>query len=186
MKRLKSHNKTNKENIAKAIEVLYKPENDIKDYIRKMLIDRLLWATTEHTDYGEYKKYLGQPYWSTGAIRKLLDNIDNNENLFKDLRHEHSVPKKEIKKRILNLKEKSFKNIFNILDNLGYAVVISKEEDDKINKKGYRSKMPIELPEKPTMDQVFSRYKEAQIRICNLNNRDLKSLTLEDIEKYYI
>ena len=103
MKRLTSHNKLNKENIAKAIEILYKPENEIKEYIIKMLLDRLLWATTEHTDDGVYKKYLGQPFWSVGAIEKFLDNLANDRNLFDGLRHEHSVPKIEIKKRIIDL-----------------------------------------------------------------------------------
>ncbi len=186
MKEIKSHNKKNKEAIAKAIEVLFKPDNEIQDYIKKMLLERLLWATTEHTDDGKYKKYIGQPFWSVGAIKKLLDNLANGRKLEDGLIHEHSVPKKEIKSRIMNLEDKSKDKILEILDNLGHAVVVSKDEDEKINKKGYKSKMPLKLPTNPNIDEVFSRYKEAQIKICHIENREIKSMTIEDIEKHCI
>jgi hypothetical protein len=82
--------------------------------------------------------------------------------------------------------EKSYKNILKIIDNLGHAVVISKEEDSKFNKKGFRSKMPIELHVNPRIKQVFSRYIESQIKVCHIENKDIKSLTLDEIDKYYI
>lgn len=186
MKVLISHNKKNKENIAKAIELLYKPENGIEDYIRKMLIDRLLWATTEQSDNGNFIKYSGQPFWSVGALKRLLENKNDGKKPFEGLRHEHSVPKKVIKNSIINLQDKTFENIFKILDNLGHAVVVSKEENDELNKSGFGSKMPIKLPDNPTIDQIFSRYKEVKVKICNINDIDIKHLNQDEIDKFCI
>ena len=181
MNRIVSHNKTNKENIAKAIVLIYDYNNNVSDYLKKILLDRLLWATTEHDNNGDYKKYLGQPYWSIGAIRKLLDNMANKRNLFLDLRHEHAVPKKEIKHKILDLETKSYDNIISILDDLGHAVVVSKEEDGLLNKAGYRSKMPIKLSKNPGIEEVFSRYREAGIKVCNIANMDIRTMNLDDL-----
>lgn len=190
MSRLQSHNKQNKRNIAKAIAVIYDTNNGIPKYLREIMLKRLLWATTEHDDNGVYRKYEGQPYWTIGAIQQLLKNLadkatNKKVNPYHNLRHEHSVPKIEIEK-LINASDKSEKAIFKILDNLGYAVVVSKEEDDFLNKEGYRSKMPSPLQHNSKIDNVFSRYKKVGIKVCDIRNTNLKQLifdNLSEIEK---
>ena len=75
-----SHNEVNKKNIAKSISIIFDSKNALPDYIKKMLLERLLWATTEHDNNGIYKKYEGQPFWSKGALRKLILNISEKQN----------------------------------------------------------------------------------------------------------
>lgn len=182
---INSHNQQNKDKIARTIAVLYDSKNNIPEYIRKMLIVRLVWATTEHDDQELSKKYQGQPYWTTGAIKQFLNNLaerstNKRYNLFQDLRHEHAVPKKEIIARIQK-SDKSKEAIFNILNNLGHAVIVSKTEDEELNKKGFRTKMPRALQDNSSIENVFSRYKEAGLKVCDIRNRDLKKLTLQSI-----
>ncbi|NMD00062.1 MAG: hypothetical protein GYA62_10110, partial [Bacteroidales bacterium] len=141
--KIKSYNELNKMNIAKAISIIFDTKNDMPSYIKKMLLERLLWATTEHDNQGNYKKYEGQPYWSKGALRKLISNIAEKQNKpklnpFQDLRHEHSIPKKIIRELTL-VNDITIEQAFEILNNFGHAVVISKDEDKLLNQKKLRS-----------------------------------------------
>src|SRR5690606_29617632 len=105
-----SHNKKNKKEVAKTIVTIY----NSSEYIRKMLLNRLLWAATENDDEGNYIKYIGQPYWSAEAIEQYKKNIKNKEkDKYKDLRHEHSVPKKEKINAIEKLKHINEKDVLN-------------------------------------------------------------------------
>lgn len=183
MERIISHNLKNKENIANAIVLIFDIKNNFPEYLQLMLLERLLWATTEHDDEGKYKKYIGQPYWSIGALRQVQQNLASQRNFAHNLRHEHAVPKKEIRKRIIALAAKNHENVMTILDDLGHAVVVSKDEDDLLNKAGLRSKMPLDLVEKPLIGDVFSRYKEAGIKVCCISDRDIKRLALDEIDE---
>ena len=166
---ISSHNEDNKKNIAKSISIIFDTNNAIPDYIKKMLLERLLWATTEHDNNGIYKKYEGQPYWSKGALRKMILNIaekQNNPKLnpFQDLRHEHSIPKKIIRELTL-VNDITEDKAFEILNKYGHAVVISKDEDKLLNQKKLRSKLAMPIEKINTMDDVFSRYKIAEIEL---------------------
>lgn len=151
-----------------------------------MLLEKLLWATTEHDNNGLYIKYAGQPYWSKGALRKLISNItekQNNPNLnpYQDLRHEHSIPKKIIRELTL-VNDITNKQAFKILNNFGHAVVISKDEDKLLDQKKLRFKLAMPIEEIKTMDDVFSRYKIAEIQICDVSNSNVHQLTDRDID----
>lgn len=183
---ISSHNKVNKENIAKAISIIFDSKNSIPYYIKKMLLERLLWATTEHDNKGIYKKYDGQPYWSKGALRKLISNItekQNNPKLspFQDLRHEHSIPKKIIRELTL-VNDITNEQAFEILNNFGHAVVISKDEDKLLNQQKLRSKLAMPIDEIKSLSDVFSRYKKAEIQICDVRNSNIFQLTATEIE----
>jgi hypothetical protein len=183
---ISSHNIINKENIAKAISIIFDTENAMPDYIKKMLLERLLWATTEHDNIGIYKKYDGQPYWSKGALRKLISNItekQNNAKLspYQDLRHEHSIPKKIIRELTL-VNDITKDKAFEILNKYGHAVVISKDEDKLLNQKKLRSKLAIPIENINTMNDVFSRYKIAELEICDVRNSKVLQLTARDID----
>ena len=183
---INSHNVTNKENIAKSISIIFDSKNAMPDYIKKMLLERLLWATTEHDNDGIYKKYEGQPYWSKGALRKLMLNISekkNNPKLspYQDLRHEHSIPKKIIRDLTL-VNDITKEKAFEILNKYGHAVVISKDEDKLLNQKKLRSKLAMPIEKINTLDDVFSRYKIAEIQICDVRNSKVLQLTSSDID----
>lgn len=184
---MESFNSVNKENIAKAVEVIFALKNGISPYIRKMLIERLLWATTEHNNMGDYNKYDGQPYWSKGALRKLLDNLEEKKiskgyNPFKDLRHEHSVPKKLIREMI-NVPDITKDQVYTVLNMYGHAVVISKEEDSLLSKAGLRSKLVVGLKNIKTMDDVFSRYKKVGIEVVDVRSINIFNLSDNEIRK---
>lgn len=181
-----SHNAVNKENIAKSISIIFDSKNAMPDYIKKMLLERLLWATTEHDNNGIYKKYEGQPYWSKGALRKLILNIaekKKNPKLspYQDLRHEHSIPKKIIRELTL-VNDITNEQAFEILNNFGHAVVISKDEDKLLNQKILRSKLTMPLDEIKNLSDVFSRYKKAEIQICDVRNSNIFQLTATEID----
>jgi hypothetical protein len=181
-----SHNAVNKENIAKSISIIFDSKNAMPDYIKKMLLERLLWATTEHDNNGIYKKYEGQPYWSKGALRKLILNIaekKKNPKLspYQDLRHEHSIPKKIIRELTL-VNDITNEQAFEILNNFGHAVVISKDEDKLLNQKILRSKLTMPLDEIKNLSDVFSRYKKAEIQICDVRNLNIFQLTPTEID----
>ncbi len=183
---ISSHNEFNKENIAKSISIIFDTKNAIPDYIKKMLLERLLWATTEHDNNGIYKKYDGQPYWSKGALRKLILNIaEKKKNLklnpYQDLRHEHSIPKKIIRELTL-VNDITKEKAFEILNKYGHAVVISKDEDKLLNQKKLRSKLTMPLEKINTLDDVFSRYKMVEIQICDVRNLNVIKLTASDID----
>ena len=55
---------------------------------------------TENSDTGGNVKYIGQPYWSQNAIHHYQSQNKGNVNRnFKDLKHDHSVPKTIIAKK---------------------------------------------------------------------------------------
>ena len=186
---INSHNSINKENIAKAISIIFDSKNALPDYIKKMLLERLLWANTEHNNQGSYQKYFGQPYWSKGALYQLASNLGKRINnpkhrIYQDLRHEHSIPKRIIRELILKNKV-SKDETFKILNTYGHAAVISKDEDGSLNAKRLRTKMAIPIERINSMEEVFSRYKEADIQICDVRNLNVMQLTVSDIDKLY-
>ncbi len=182
---INSYNPKNKESIARTIALLYDSANNIDDYIRKKLIETLIWVTTEHDDQGVSKKYQGQPYWTEGAMRQFLKNCDERSsnkkhNLFQGLRHEHAVPKKEII-ALIQKSDKSTEAILCILNNLAHAVVVSKAEDQELNKMGFQTKMPRALQVNSSIENIFSRYLEVGLKVCDIRNRNLSELTEANI-----
>lgn len=176
---LESHNKKNKRSIAKTISLLIDDRNEIPEYIQFFLVDRLLWAATEHDDNGKFNKYFGVPYWSVGAIDKVVENINSSKKPEKDLVHEHSVPKCVIAEKLDELYEKkltSEDDVFELIDRFCHSVVVSKEEDVKLNKAGFRSKMPQSFTFAEG-DDVFGRYRAAGIEVYCMDSADLSLLS---------
>lgn len=180
MKILESYNKINKMNIAETIASTY-ANSDIPDYIKNAILNRVIWIATENDDNGVYKKYFGQPYWSEGAINQLQKNIIEKIKIDKNLRHEHSVPKKEIIKKIINC-NKSKQEIFDILDKYAHSVVVSLDEDRLLDKAGLRSKMPELLQENLNIENIFSRYFVAGIKIYSVGFDNPKDFSIEKID----
>ena len=183
MDQIRPFNADNHAAIARTMALLFDDAVAVPPYIRDMLIQRLLWAVTENDNEGKWVKYDGQPYWSVGALRMLLGNLQSDRPLYKDLRHEHAVPKKVMKKEITGLSEKDVDSVLTVLTTNGYAVVVSKEEDRAITGQGFRSKMPEQ--EHADADSglrfVLSRYTEAGIEVCDVRGVVLRDLDEETI-----
>jgi len=167
-----SFNRENKLAIAKAISALFNQSDSIPFYLQDMIFKRLIWACTEHDNKGVYRKYDGQPLWSDGALIQRLKNIQEKRPFNEELRHEHCVPRKIILDKLNSLKSKSADEIFKILDKFCHAVIVSKDEDKRLNK--YRSKMPSILTEERTVENVFSRYINLGIEVRDVRDIDLR------------
>ncbi len=169
---LQVYNPANIKNIAKLIALLHKHENGVPSYLKKIVVDRLLWAVTENDNDGVSRKYLGQPYWSKGALEMARKNISEDRSYAKDLRHEHAVPKKVLRKAFESIRMDDENSVLHVLRTMGHAVVVSKEEDGELNKKGLRSRLPRELPEKPTIKDIHARYHETEIEVVHIGQCD--------------
>ncbi|MCB9174015.1 MAG: hypothetical protein H6587_13155 [Flavobacteriales bacterium] len=142
----------------------------LKDYpinIYKRLINTLLWSVTTDSYNGKvddikYKKL----YWTEKAIKKRNKNIKDKVDINKGLRHEHLIPKNLIRNSIESLKQPTPELILEVINNYEFAAIVTKEEDDKINKIGLRQKIPKGYTlENATEDLVLSRYIEAGIKL---------------------
>lgn len=93
------------------------------------VISEVTWVWSEY-----YGKYHGCKYWTENAL-KAKDDL-------KSLIHEHLVPKKILIKHLINLKSPQSNEIYNFLEKYCIGVVVTKEEDKKINEAGLKSTMP--------------------------------------------
>jgi hypothetical protein len=179
---VKSHNPKFKENLAKTIEYLYKSD-EIVDYLKIGYINMAPWAT-EKSDDNSKIKYIGQPYWTKKAIESFIKNGING------LRHEHVVPNKIVREKLKESK-KDFTSIFEILDKVVHAVVVTKEEANNLDKV-FKVDMPvhIEFQLSNEIDYLFSRYIEFnkinefnKIEIYYLNEEQRKtSKSIKEID----
>lgn len=175
---IESWNPVNKRHVARVISLLIDDHNKVPEYIQFFLVDRLLWASTEHDDNGKYRKYFGTPYWSRGAIGQVLANAKGGFKRDKNLIHEHSVPKCVLAERIDALwKEKrtSEADIHDLLKRFSHAAIVSRDEDLRINACGLRNKMPEGFSFSEN-DDVFSRYRVAGLELYKMQPADLELL----------
>lgn len=176
---MNSYNSINKMNVAKVMSIIFDDDNEIPEYLQFLLSDRLLWAATEYDDNGIWSKYFGPTYWSSGAVKKVLENFSSGVKIDKDLRHEHAVPRKELNDQLdLMYKSKRLNqnNIFEFIDKFAFAVIVSSDEDIMLNKAGLRSKMPAGFSFDHSGD-VFLRYKIAGIEIFELDSNMMAGLS---------
>lgn len=176
---LDSHNKNHKRKIAKTISLLIDDKNEVPEFIQFFLVDRLLWATTEYCDHEKFNKYFGVPFWSRGAIEKVLENIGSSIKPEKNLIHEHSVPKCVLGDKLDEMYMKkltSEEDVFNLLDGFCHSVIVSKDEDQILNQSGLRSKMPVGF-DFGSDDDVLCRYRAAGIEVFSVENDDLMQLS---------
>ena len=122
-------------------------------------------------------KIVGQRYWTKDAMEKYKKNNKEEKDykIIDGLVHEHAVPRNIIKKKIIDKLEsidsyddECINNIFNIIRDLSKSVVVSKAEDEKLNKAGLRQKMP----EKWDGKDWKARYKMKEIKIYKINKED--------------
>ena len=101
-------------------------------------------------------KYKGCKYWSKDAYAAYKVSGD-----WRGFIHEHVVPKKLIIEHLMSHKNPSQESVKHILEDYCIAVVVTVDQDKKLNKLGLRSKMPEGFN---ISDNPWARYDEAGIK----------------------
>ena len=178
--------------IAEQIVSSYKTDTMSKHIFENVIIKELLWhATTMIEGYkvprgdtkGEYTKekaminikIVGQRYWTKEAMETYIANNKEKKHykIVDGLIHEHAVPRKIIKEKIIDILEKNndsnydkcIDEIWSIISSLSKSVVVTKEEDKKLDSKKLRQNMPVDWNDK----DWDARYKESDIDYFDLN-----------------
>lgn len=111
---------------------------DYREYFLERLLNQvILWDITEVAFInGGFRqgKYVGQKYWSEGALAHWLEEKRNGipASRIADLRHEHVVPRKALREQVTA--RKSAAVIYKILDRNALCVVVHKDEDKELKK----------------------------------------------------
>ena len=158
--------------VAKLFSIIRKENINIQMY--KRLYNLLLWCSTECSDEMSWSrnKHYGQRYWSKKALELLIKNKGETKNV--GLVHEHAVPKSLLIEKINNCKTEVEKE--KLLNAYCKAVIITKDEDAKLNKK-FKSKMPYDNWKKKQF--LFSRYTESGIEILDLKISKTTDISIE-------
>lgn len=178
--------------IAEQIVSSYKTDTMSQHIFEKVIIKELLWhATTmikgrKVNTKGELGdkidminiKIVGQRYWSEDAVKEYkIANPPEKKNWKTvtkgTLIHEHAVPRKIIKEKIINILDKQnnsnknskIKEVYEIINKYSKSVVVTKDEDKKLNEKGLKQKMPKDWDEK----KWYARYEKSGINIIDLD-----------------
>ena len=178
--------------IAEQIVSSYKTDTMSKHIFENVIIKELLWhATTMIEGYkvprgdtkGEYTKekaminikIVGQRYWTKEAMETYIANNKEKKHykIVDGLIHEHAVPRKIIKEKIIDILEKNndsnydkcIDEIWSIICSLSKSVVVTKEEDKKLDNEKLRQNMPVDWNDK----DWDARYKESDIDYFDLN-----------------
>ncbi|MDF1878427.1 hypothetical protein JHD46_02100 [Sulfurimonas sp. SAG-AH-194-C20] len=168
---MESHNHELKDRIATYLSHLY--ENKMNEYLNIIVLDQFLWTATVVNNDNDVVKYKGQPYWSKKAIIHYQSiNIKNKQKDFSGLRHEHIMPRKLIKEKIL-ASNKSKEVILEILNKYSHAVIITKEEDQILKDMGFNQSMPESFNQ---TEEILDRYDGSGIEIIDVRNTNLKEI----------
>ncbi len=140
-------------------------EFHINELITRELLGRNIWKFSE-----AYGKFSGCPFWSVKAFSHFLSMKKHNKTKAeceKNLRHEHVYPQVLLIKKLKNLKKPSYKILEDLFKKYAIAAVITKEENDLLNKAKLRT---LTISD----ENIWKRYnnKDVQIKIKNnpLNN----------------
>lgn len=163
-------NKINND-IAKMLFIIRKQL--LQKQIEKRLNNVLLWCYTECSEKTSWSKnkHYGQRYWSKKALELFIKN--KGKVFGAGLVHEHAIPKSVLINEIENCKNEI--EIKKLLTTFCKAVIVTKDEDSKLNKK-FKSKMPFKDWKKKQF--LFSRYSNSDIEILDLkisNSTDIIS-----------
>lgn len=117
--------------------------NLLKDKEIKSVIKHCIRTTTETTNY-----HCSVNYRSIEVEQKtehLKSKSKYHQFCSKNFRHEHIVPCQVQYELLIELKDLSEKNIRKFLNTHSLRATITKEQDEKLNKSGLKSKMPREF-----------------------------------------
>ncbi|MDA3902509.1 MAG: hypothetical protein PF441_03545 [Desulfuromusa sp.] len=116
-------------------------------------------------------KQMGTPnrVWST-YFRYALNELEKDSTFVSDsvkknpdqkVIHEHTVPFRILRDKLMGLKDVNSKSVSNILNQLHVVTKITYEEDQKLKD----AKLNIEMPEDWNGENPFARYKAVGISI---------------------
>ena len=133
--------------------------------ISRFLIDSLLWCWTADGIDGDgdakrdLLKYDCDLQRHTAAA---VERWEENGRKGTGLRHEHAVPRRELIELLLRLRPTETE-VFDLLEKMCFAVIVTKEEDDKLSEK-YRNRMPTTLSRDTNGDALLARYIEVNLK----------------------
>lgn len=124
-----------------------------------------IWTELDGKFEGSKKKS-GCPYWSEKALI-VVQTITERSQISKLLRHEHIVPRIVLIDKILGFppnKEntKSNEEISKIFEDFCKGVVVTKEDDEKLNKEHQKN-----MPKGWNWCDPWARYKCNEIKVYN-------------------
>ncbi len=133
-------------------------------WLLEEFVDIWIWKVTQAPGPKEKTKYIGQRYWTKGALNIYLENLkDPDKRKIVGLRHEHICTKKELINKIINLKADD--EVIRKQLNKAVACIVTEKEHGLLNDeaKGWR------------------RYIATNIEVVDLlNNKVLESKDLKD------
>jgi len=154
---------TNQEGIRNLCLIAYEQlQHDEQDAERRFVIRTVLRRAVEKTSGSTRSNKLKCNYISDGARQELEDN-------FSELRADHVVPLSYLYKQ-LN-KNTSVDSLINLCHDFSTTCLITKAEDDALNKLGLRKTLPDNLTSK------WSRYEKASIKYTKTTPEYLKKIT---------
>ena len=109
--------------------MMMKVINDCHDHIQMATPNRV-WSTYFRYALNELEK--GAAFYS----KSMRDNPDQRST------HEHTVPCKIVRDKLLSLSDITYESVSDILDQFHVVSIISNEEDQKLRDAGLTSKMP--------------------------------------------
>lgn len=120
------------------------------------VLKEVTWVWTEFTG-----KFNGCHYWTAAALRRF-----KRESSRKRLRHEHVVPKKVVIEMLFALDKPTAEKVRTILDKFLIGVVVTKEQDARLNAE-YGKSMPPEFYDEssPLYQDPWLRYRKCNIKV---------------------
>jgi hypothetical protein len=136
-------------------------EFHVNELITRELLGRNIWKFSE-----AYGKFMGCPFWSVKAFDHFSSMKKHNKTKAeceKNLRHEHVYPQVLLIKKLKNLKKPSYKILEDLFKRYAIAAVITKEENDLLNKAKLRT---LTISD----ENIWKRYNNKDVKIKIKNN----------------
>lgn len=142
------------------------PESNPRYRTKSELCSELAFVLNSNLHYGTKHAVLLEATWVWTEFEGKYDGCEHWSEAAWAVRgqpemliHEHLMPKKLVIERLLRLASPTPSSVQQLMESYCKGVVITRDEDTRLNKLGLRSKMPKDWNEK----DVWARYTAAQI-----------------------
>lgn len=144
-------------------------KSDLSTPAKAKLYDHLCWKFTELNG-----KYCGMRFWSRDAF-DIYSNRQKGENWWKELRHEHIVPKNIFVDSILKNPDVDPEVLRTHFKDKMIACVVTKREDERLSKQKLRASMPDGNTNFFEISDIWERYKACGIEVLELEWKSKRS-----------
>jgi hypothetical protein len=137
---------------------------EVNELITRELLGRTIWKYSE-----AYGKFEGCPFWSVKAYDYYIlakSKKKKRQEINANLRHEHIFPQILLINKIKKLKKPTIKIVRDLYDNYAIATIVTKDENDKLNKKKYADLSRTTIDE----NNIWLRYNNERIKIKVMKN----------------